>query len=363
VVAVEQKSSRLPSANGFTILELMVSLLIIGLLAQLALPGVVASVESARRTKCINNVRQLALAALMHVDVHYALPSGGWSGHFIADPQRGFGPGQPGSWLYGVSPYLELKMPERVSPTNPYEHVLFSAELAALYTQAPEVFYCPSRRLPRPYPPKFKGNGAFRVVNVPGASSLRKVTKCDYAASAGDAVISASIQSGSTPVLWVPESYAAMKSMRLPWTPTSNRASSAYQSGVVFYRSRIGFAKVTDGCSSTYLVGEKSLPVSLRRDINAKDSPECLGDNQSAWVGYEWDNHRVAWNPRNGRPQRIFQPRSDLHTSGSSAYLAFGSAHTASFSMAFCDGSVRKISYEIDADVHRRQAVRDDQGS
>lgn len=40
--------------------------------------------------------------------------------------------------------------------------------------------------------------------------------------------------------------------------------------------------------------------------------------------------------------------------------FAFGSAHPAGLNMAFCDGSVRRVSYDIDPEIHRRQANRQD---
>jgi len=87
-----------------------------------------------------------------------------------------------------------------------------------------------------------------------------------------------------------------------------------------------------------------------------------MGDNQSAWVGYEWDNHRVAWNPKSTRPKEDYQPRQDAPDSGAAGVFAFGSAHPASLNMAFCDGSVRSVDYDIDMQIHRRQANRLDGG-
>jgi len=88
---------------GFTLVELLVVIAIIGILVALLLPAVQAAREAARRTQCVNNLKQIALGMQNYHDTHSTFPFGK-------------GPSYPGVAAYArwsahalLLPFLELK--------------------------------------------------------------------------------------------------------------------------------------------------------------------------------------------------------------------------------------------------------------
>jgi len=333
--------------RGFTLVELLVVIAIIAVLIGLLLPAVQSARESARRISCRNQLKQLALGCIVFMDARKTLPSGGWGSPFPADANRGLGPDQPGGWCYQILPFIEQKNLADMGAGQAITSAAFRSASTLLHQTPVAVFYCPSRRRPAAYPQQWGSVSTQQW--IPG---LPGVAKSDYAASSGDSLTHAGVGFGSDQFA-LPAGYSAAATT--PWTNTDDPRTRFYQTGVIHYRSKITTKNVTDGMSKTYLIGEKFLsPDGYQRLLPG--GAGLYGDNQGAWSGFEWDNHRVAWNPASSLAQENYQPRRDIAGVDNPGYLAFGSAHPGSLGMAMCDGSVQEVSYAIDPLVHRYQA-------
>jgi prepilin-type N-terminal cleavage/methylation domain-containing protein/prepilin-type processing-associated H-X9-DG protein len=339
---------------AFTLVELLVVIAIIGILVALLLPAIQSAREAARRTHCKNNVKNIALGCLMHVDTYKEYPSGGWGLYYPADPNRGQGPRQPGSWQYNILPFVEENALHDLGKGLASASLDFHNAIIKLHTTPVPLFSCPTRRVSRPITSSWTGILSHNYLT--GTAARTGVIKSDYAANTGDALVWA----GDDPPMKQPSSYTQADTT-MQWTVTNScndrrdKDFKTCQDGIMYYRSDVKVQQITDGTAHTYLVGEKAMdPLNYEGTNNGFN----YGDNQDIYSGFEWDNHRVAWQAGADYAVDYYQPAQDRM--GDDNWGRFGSAHSGGLNMAFCDGSIQTVSYNIDSTMHRWLAVRFD---
>lgn len=306
--------------SGFTLVELLVVIAIIAMLVTLLLPAVQSAREAARRTQCSNNLKQIGLAFLNHVSAHSHLPAGGWEFGWTGDPDRGYGEEQPGTWTFNILAFMEETALYGLGSDGDRAQItdMQRKGAAQVIVTALPAFHCPTRREPGAYP-----QGESWANSAPVTTMARG----DYAANGGEAW-----NAGVTP-----------GGYERPWEPARDVGN-----GICFQKSTVSFKQIVDGTSKTYLVGEKFAEPALYK-------APARSEHHGMW-GYDWGNVRVA-----SSRQLPWRDR-DLGTPGGSdlGIHRFGSAHTAGMQMVLCDGSVHTISYDIDGEMHRRFANRND---
>lgn len=90
--------------RGFTLVELLVVISIIGMLMGLLLPAVMNARETARRLQCANQVGQLGKAVLMYEGTYNKFP--GWR-NFLSPPNVPAASTLTGSWVIAIFPYMD----------------------------------------------------------------------------------------------------------------------------------------------------------------------------------------------------------------------------------------------------------------
>ncbi len=332
---------------AFTLVELLVVIAIIAILVALLLPAIQSAREAARRTACLNNLRQLALGCVNHENSIRHFPTGGWGFNWVGDADRGFGKNQPGSWIFGILPFIEEQsLHQMASDGKPNVHETLQLEGAReMVKKGVTSINCPTRR--SGHFPETAHAARFANNTAPNSVGGTLVGRGDYAANAG-----AALPTGSPPI---PEQFrgpptiesVVSGSHRFETLNTTGKfrmenGQESELTGIIFQRSEIGIKHIKDGTSKTYLVGERYL------NAAAYSTGQDTGDNETWAAGFDNDNSRVA--------EEL--PQQDRI--GAQNGRVCGSAHPSVFHMAWCDGHSEPISYDIDLEVHKSNANRKD---
>ena len=330
--------------RGFTLIELLVVIAIIAVLISLLLPAVQSAREAARRAQCVNNLKQIALAAHNYESANGSFPMGS-RGYAFNDPYTFIGDtsGTCG-FFYGHSAFVYM-MPyyEANNNYNAYNTLhswAFIGNVTAASTQVNSLI-CPDDVGWAQYPP----------IDV-------QYVQCSYGVSFGRVEVLA--------ILWTHNSPPD------PSAPYYQNCNLGGSDGMFDNMNSIRISSVTDGLSNTFFFGE------MNRFTGEPSSPFNIGN----LAGYFQDDYPL--NPY-GRPTAgayvVPKLNSPPDTNGSVVGACFGrvalppdwinvpaclndgqwgfrSQHPGGANFAFADGSVKFIKNSISVPVYRALGTR-----
>ena len=336
--------------RAFTLVELLVVIAIIGILIGMLLPAVQQVREAARRTQCMNNIRQIALGSLNFESAHMHFPTAGDCSDAYHDPNQGSGPifdFENAGWAFQILPFIEQNNIHNRRSTDAWW-----GGSPALVEQSVPIFNCPSRA------ERFATYNLFRVALG------------DYAAVAGPYAD----ENGDVPNYGLTFSNTSDPNPSESQTVFTGMIAKGGHGNVSSNNptkyGKIGFGAVTDGSSNTILLMEKAVNAdsySFARDNPYKDWWDTgyyhtadytalrmfsVGSS-SAWFGSE-PIKMMADNEQ--RPASWVDGFSD----GRTRELGFGSAHPGTVTSVFGDGSTHSIDMDADNVLMIRLGRRSD---
>lgn len=349
--------NRVRSASAFTLVELLVVIAIIGVLVALLLPAVQAAREAARRSQCINNLKQIGLGGQNHHSALGEFPQ--MSKTRFKDPANPNAPhdclGSSGcrglSWAVQLFPYMEQD--NLLGTFNPdiegwldwVSNNLDEAEQISI-----PGLLCPSI-------------GPFIGPTYTADHHLYPQRR-DYFACEGG------IEE------WRQDGFTSGGNDPTPDSTINGSRGGGFGDGVLCTLYPVDIRRISDGTSNTIMVGESNHPHSHGGNDGDYNHPQHMRGGPAKWyMGGGWSNYAGTQKVRNdggswGRVSRnafhpinfkmpvliIAHPAPTLKEN----MLPFGSDHPGGANFVMSDGHVIFLSEDIDIDSYRRLASRED---
>jgi prepilin-type N-terminal cleavage/methylation domain-containing protein/prepilin-type processing-associated H-X9-DG protein len=359
--------------RAFTLVELLVVIAIIGILVALLLPAVQAAREAARRTQCNNNLKNIGLALLNHVDARKVFPTGGArylqagfqleqnldSGKPLPPEKEGLG------WGYQLLPYIEETSAYTIQKTADLQNVVVS------------VYVCPSRRAARTsWGPTF---GLIATMDYAGAvpatdkepqrrrSIFPQYNPAQYYPFSGSSIqqLASAFEGGTAGAGNLPKNNTVYDGVivRATWRYLSGGGTAPWVGEpATMVTQPVKMSKITDGTSKTMVVSEKYV-----RSDNYEAGPARNSDDRGWTDGWDADQMRltcfvpirdsdpIGWDPG---LSNYFGDNFPAAQFGVYNVYQFGSPHTGGIQAVFADGSVHSVSFDIDVTVFNSMGTR-----
>jgi prepilin-type N-terminal cleavage/methylation domain-containing protein/prepilin-type processing-associated H-X9-DG protein len=336
--------------HGFTLVELLVVIAIIGVLVALLLPAVQSARESARRTQCINHLKQFSLGCLNFENTRGIVPKGSYASASDKFPEGG-----GVSWMFVALGYMEQG--------NLYDRVVASGSLNNAVTQGIlpaklPIIRCPSDQFERANykHSNYVGSTGPTCNNPPSGCPAPFQLHCNGQTEPNANSVPAPLNPATHPGYEPSHSWGS--------TDITKNTRGMFARGGALIR----LANVTDGTSNTLFIGE-----TLPEFFEPMRYPSTYG-----WPG--GSNHIAQGQtiqPINWKIDRMAPTApafvscgcdSSTNPSGDKARCimnwavtwGFKSNHPSGTNFALVDGSARFISENIDHRTYQYLGCRDD---
>jgi prepilin-type N-terminal cleavage/methylation domain-containing protein/prepilin-type processing-associated H-X9-DG protein len=326
---------RSPGVSGFTLVELLVVIAIIGILVALLLPAIQAARATARRTQCMNNIRQVGLALFNHHDSRRRFPHGtyNWIDFHTSAAEPYSAKENRRCWLHDTMPYFE--------ETELYSMFAEHQRKGGIaydfpYCSTPiQILMCPED----PTNPKTV-TWTYSTVGVVGPPpSLDGIGTSqgfsgNYVTCSGDGFFNPGPPAAKPP----------------------GYKNSAKLNGIFFAVSKISTKDITDGTTHTALVSELILtPDEIDDDIRGRYYNPCSGGANftTLYTPNTSVPDKINWLSKRAVPEAPALTGPSGRWLAQDGYLSARSLHDGGVNMLMADGAVQFIPNDVDPVVYK----------